>query len=427
MTNEANIERILVVLSPDLIRPDEPMKSALIQRAISLSRITGCELELFHVCYDSRLDYSLFTSDEEFERAREHLTDKDATRLAELAARLSDESANVRYEVRWDYPRTDAILRKIAEARPDVVMKQAREQSYFLGLGTNTDWELSRRSPAHVWLVNDDVNGIERVLAAVGNKFGDPADITTTVDYDLLQTAGSIGDTLKAAVHTVNAFQLASALPFAPHLAEVAVAPTELQHDLRRQTEEQHNAAVKALAKHFNIPMDNVHIREGHPNKVIPNVAKAVNADLIILGAKSIGRLERFLGSVTVEPVIAESNCDTLIVRDRDMSGVPDTASSPVYGVPKYDLEKAVVDPEGTFESPQQVANVSEISIALRRRILEAWEYDIRAEMDEENEGGAIRDIDVNALDKIVSAKAFLDMKQGRNGPDAVRLGGSTA
>lgn len=427
MTHEAKIKKILVVLSPDLIRPDEPMQSALIQRAISLARNTGSELELFHVSYDGTLDYCLFASEGELQNERERLTDEDATRLAELATRIKGECVNVRYDARWDCPRTDAILRKIAQSRPDIVMKQAREQSYFLGVASNTDWELARRSPAHVWLVNDKVDGVDRVLAAVGNNFGDPVDVTTAADYDLLRTAKLIGDTFKAAVYPVNAYQIPTAPDYAAQFGGAAVPPVKHEQALRRQTERQHSAAVKALAKFFKLSRENVHICEGHPNKVIPELADTVKADLIVLGAKSIGRLERLLGSVTVEPVMAETDCDILIIRDRDLASVPNVATTPLHGVPRYDLEQAIVDPEGTFESPLEIANVPEISIDLRRRILEAWEYDIRAEMEVESEGGAVRDIDVNALDAIHSAKALLDMKQEKADNGTLRLSAASA
>ena len=96
----------------------------------------------------------------------------------------------------------------------------------------------------------------------------------------------------------------------------------------------------------------------------------------------------------------------------------------PRTGVPRHDLEHAITHPDETFESPQQVANLSDVSIDLRKRILQAWEYDIRAEMAEENEGGAVKPIDVNALDDILSARALLEMKARKaadNGPDKTR------
>lgn len=426
MTNTANIKKVLVVLSPDLIRPDKPMESALIRRAVSLAKNTGCELELFHACYDDRPDYGLFTSDEERQNERERLTGKDATRLSEMAVRLKNECAEVRYEVRWDYPRVDAILRKIAQARPDIVMKQAREHSFHLGIATNTDWELARRSPVHIWFVNDDIDDINRVVAAVGHQGVNSTDVTRSADYELFRVAGFVRDTFEADIYPVNAYHT-PVMPAFIDSVGMAVVPTQDQQKLRSETVKHHSVAVKALVKHFNISVDNVHISEGQPSKVISDVTKAVNADMIVMGARNIGRLERMVSSVTVEPVLSEMNCDVLVVKDRDISSVPKAASNPSHGIPKYDLEHAIIDPDDTFESPQQVANVSEISIGLRERILQAWEYDVRAEMEAENEGGAIRDFNANTLDQITSAKEVLKMKQEKSADESTRLSKKSA
>lgn len=427
MNYKPKIQKALVVLSPDLIRPDAPKQSPLLQRAITLAKITGCELELFHVCYDGEIARPLFVSDDELERKRKELTDRDATLLQEIVARLKSEGINVRHEVRWDSPRTDAILRKTAQAKPDIVMKQAREHSYVLGITTNTDWELARRSPASVWFVNDEVEDIGRVMAAVGNSFSDQGDITTAADYDLLRVAGLISDAFDAEVYPVNAFQAPE-----PENLVAGVAGTVMQvassHDQnnvpRDQRIRQHRGSVKALAQYFNIPKDNVHIREGQPNAVIPDVAESVGIDMIVMGASDISRFERVVSPVTVEPVMAETNTDMLIVRERDLSRVPDATKSPVYGVPKYDLEHAITRPAATFDSPLAVANLAEISVELRRRILQAWECDIRAEMADENEGGRAREIEVDVLDEIFSARALLEMKQQLHGNGRMELRG---
>jgi universal stress protein E len=428
MTDEIKIRKALVVLSPDLVRPDDPMESALIQRAVSLARLTGCELELFHASHDRGLDHSIFASAEDLRRERERLTDEDATRLAELAARVKDEYASVKHEVRWDSPRTDAILRKIADARPDVVLKEAREQSYILGITTNTDWELARRSPAHLWLVDDDVNAISRVVVAVGNQLGDSGDVTTAADYDLLRTAGLFGETFKANVYPVNAFQASAETTYAAHVSGAA-APFLAREEkgIQEQQRRKHSAAVASLVRCVGFSEDNVRVCSGHPSEVIPTVAEDVDADLIILGAKNIGRLERLLSSVTVEPVLAETNCDILICREADLSGVPNQTKSPVYGMPKFDVERAIVDPERVFESPQQVVNKSDISVEFRRRVLQVWEYDIRADMQDQNEGGPVRDIDVSALDEIYTARALLDMKQEKSANESMMLSGASA
>lgn len=418
MAQKGGIKKALVVLSPDSIKPEEAMRSALLKRAAGLAKNGGCELELFHVCYDGELQNELFSSAEELVEKQEMLTDRAATRVAEIAARLKDESVGARHEVRWDSPRADAILRKIAQANPDIVMKQAGEHSFVLGITSNTDWELARRSPAPVWLVHDKTDDIARIVAAVGNQPVDMDDITSAADYDIFRTAQLVGDIFEAEIHPVNAYQVPTAKPIAAGAAGT-MAPaivTETQQDTRSQIVKRHSANVRSFAQYFQIPTDRVHICEGHPTTVIPDVAKAIDADMIVMGSNNISRLERVIGPVTVEPVIAEADCDVLIVRERDLADVPDATENPRYGVPKYDLERAITAPDSTFDSPQEVARLSDVSFELRQRILQAWEYDIRAEMAAENEGGPVKEIDVDALDDIYAAKSLLDMQKRKSG-----------
>ena len=412
MEKPTELTKVLVVLSPDLVRPDNPAESTLIRRAVDLAKATGCELELFHSCFDSLIDYQVFTSAEDRQLQRDAITSRDATLLAEMATRIADEGVKVTHEARWDHPRTDAILRKIAASRPDIVMKQAREHSYLLGLSSNTDWDLARRSPVHVWLVSDETKSIGKIVAAIGNQPGNVADITTAADYDLFRAAGAIAKGFDAKIYPVNAYQsvgthayLVSAGAVAPPVPAATVDKKTLAKQLDR-----HESAIQAMAQYFHVDTDNVRVREGHPSEVISGVASDLSADLIVMGARSISRLERFVRAVTVEPVMADAGCDILVVRDDDSpDSIPEARDDSSRGVPRYDVEKAVVDPQSTFRSPDEVAAMSDISVEFRKRILQAWEYDIRAGLQEENEGGPVHDIDPNALDEIQRAQDWLN------------------
>ncbi|MBT8099953.1 MAG: universal stress protein, partial [Gammaproteobacteria bacterium] len=288
---------------------------------------------------------------------------------------------------------------------------------------TNTDWELARRSPANLWLVSDSTRYIDRVVAAIGNKLGDPSDVTTAADYDLLRAAGLLQDIYDAEIYPVNAYQPPMTHTFVSSIGATPVAATAgTDEKVQVEAVKRHFGAVRALARYCNIPRENVHVLEGHPSDVIPRIVDELKANLIVMGARSFGRLERFVSSVTVEPVMSETDSDILIVRERDFSMVPKTATSPLRGVPRYDVEHAVTHPEDCFDSPQQVANLNEFSVDLRRRILQAWEYDIRAEMANENEGGPARRIDVNALDEIFAARELLEIKQSESGHEPATL-----
>ena len=421
MNADARIKKILVILSPELIESADPMESTLLKRAAAVSRATGCELELFHVAFDSALDYQLFKSGEELEKQRQMLLDRDATRLAELAAWFVQKGVSVEHEVRWDYPRADAMLKKITQSRPDFVMKRQEQHGFLLGITTNTDWELARHAPSSLWLVHDGIDRIDTLLAAVGNKSGEPSDVTSATDRTLMATAIDVGSACDARVLAVNAYELPEVADFAANVggAVMPVQSAKAQQEARSRIVERHTQHVMELTRNYGVGEDSVFLREGHPGAIIPEVAKEVEARLIVMGAKSVSRLERVVRPVTVEPVMANADCDILVVRDDDSEEVAGVDEQPIRGVPRYDLENAITHPDDMFESPQQVANLSDISVDLRKRILQAWEYDIRAEMAEENEGGPVREIDVNALDDILSAKALLDMKAGQSASGA--------
>jgi universal stress protein E len=420
MTHKAKIEKALVVLSPDLIRPDKPLKSALLERAVALAKITGCKIELFHVCYDSGMDFQLLSQGNNLKEWHREVTDRDATKVAEIVARLREECVDVSSEVRWDHPRTDAILRKIAQTNADVVMKQARERSFVLGITSNTDWDLVRRSPAHVWLVSNTRDDINRLVAAVGNRVGDNVDVTTGSDHEIMRTARNIADTFKAEVYPVNAYKISANDALSMSMIGTAAPVLVYAQDLakeRTQLIKRHERAVQALSQRFLIKPDNVHVREGNPSDVIPAVAEEVDADMIVIGANNMSRLERLVSAVTVEPVMAETNADILVVREDNEESIPRTSSSPYYGKPQYDLEQAITNPSDVFDSPQDVVDMNGVSVALRERILQAWEYDIRAEMVAENEGVAPQEINIDVLDDIRSAIDVLaTMKNASHG-----------
>ena len=57
---ELKLERVLVVIGPDLVKPNAPRESTLLMRAVALATATCCELELFHVCDDPSLRMPFF-------------------------------------------------------------------------------------------------------------------------------------------------------------------------------------------------------------------------------------------------------------------------------------------------------------------------------------------------------------------------------
>lgn len=257
------INRILVVMGTTLLPPEESAHSPLLAHAAMLAQANGCELELFHLCSDASLKKRILDSDQALDAERQKIADISATHLAEIAIqiKLKDKRIEVTQDVRWDQPRTDAIMRKIDQSEPDLVMKESEDKGYIMGMVRNTDWELMRSSPVPVWF----------------DKDGSDADI-------------------------------------------------------------------------------------------------------------------------------------------------PAQSSKAKQGVPAFDIEHAITTPEKTFESPMEVANSEELSVALRKRILQAWQMDIQAQMVAVDEGGPVTKIDISSLKEISAAREQLNKLHESHQIDATDL-----
>ncbi|XOV82742.1 MAG: universal stress protein [bacterium] len=428
MIDDMALNRVLVVISPDLVKPGAPQDSVLVNRALTLARTTGCELEFFHVCHDSSLLPAFFDNADQMRREQEAVLDRDATLMAEMVVRLAPEGVTIRHDTRWDAPRSAAILRKIDEMKPDLVMKQSREHGYVMGFMSNTDWDLIRQSPAHIWFVSDDDhNRIERVITAVGAS-EDKDEMIAGEDYSAFRFANRIAEYFDGVNYPVHAYQVPPGIrayaAYAPEFGGVAhpsagaIPAAQTKSEVARK----HGEAIRAFAEYFHLNLDKVRVVEGSASEVIPQAAEELHANLVVMAARHMSRWERLFHCVTAEPVLSAVPCDIVFMKHADQASVPEAKKAPVHGMPKLDLEKAVLDPEWAFGSPHTLATWKELSVSMRQRLLQIWEQDVRAQMREEDEGGPVQPTHANLLHAIVAARSQLNYDAQREPDEAAEL-----
>ncbi|MGD2128941.1 MAG: universal stress protein [Lysobacterales bacterium] len=406
--DKSPIRRVLVLLHPDDALPAQPGQSEVLQRATWLARATGCKLELFYPCHDPSLELKLFSNREEVSREKERVANEAATHMAELALHLQRQKIEVDHEVRWDHPEPDAILRKIADSSPDIVMKQSRGPNFVLGLSDNTDWELLRRSPAHLWFVKPGNPSLDTVITAIGGGTADEG-IVSESDYDLFDFSGAVARSLGAEnlpVHTYQVPRLYAYTAYAPMVPGVGGLsnPAEAWQEIA----EVHGREIKKFARKYDIDPAKIRLSRGHPAEVLPELASSLGAGLIFMGARNLNRWERVFRSVSAEPVLAEAPCDVLFFKDNEDADVPTAEERPRPATPDVDLEMAITHPEKAFRTPRAVVEAGHLTRAMRRRILDAWERDIQAQQSEEDEGGPVRPTQAGVLKEISSARDAL-------------------
>ncbi len=407
--NRESIKHILVVIDPEEVLPAKAEQSVLLSRAIEAARATGAELELFYPCYDPSLELSLFASQEEVSSEKAQIANRAATQLAGLALSIGQMGLDVKHEVRWDHPVGDAVLRKIADAEPDLVMKSTRSPNFIIGLSQNTDWDLIRNAPTHIWFVKEGDSLKKTVLTAIGGTDFDEGIIAES-DFHVYRIGNLIADYLGAENQALHCYQVPRVHAYATYTPVITGAPTVASQTRPWQDlAELHGEAVRRFAEQFDIDSGEVILLRGEPASVLPKEAKSLDAGLLVMGARNLGRWGRVFGAVAAEPVLAEVPCDLLIVKEAEDAEVPEAKQQPRTGVPDIDIEMAVVHPEKAFKTPLAVARADLLTSELRQRILDVWKLDIEAQIREEDEGGPVRSSRAGVLKDINTARLEIE------------------
>lgn len=298
---------ILAVVEPE--RDTQPA----ISRAIELADKTGAKITALMTIYDFSYEMTTMLSGEEREAMRQAVVNE---RTVWLKEQLADYGQPIDAAVEWNNRPYEAIIKYAITHGADIVVKATRAHDNLRSvIFTPTDWHLVRKCPAPVLLVKEhDWPQDGRIVAAVN---------VGTEDREHAQ----LNDRL-----TTIALDYASLLSGHVHLANsYPGTPLNIAIEVPEFDPEAYNASVKThhleeMEKHssrYGIPLDNCHVKEGLPEKVIPQVAKELDAELVIIGTVGRVGISAALIGNTAEHVIDELNCDVLAVK-------PDGFESPV-------------------------------------------------------------------------------------------------
>jgi len=418
LINAQKWKRILVVVDAEHLDAASEKESTLLARAIDLANAINAEVELFHACDDASLEQKLFSSDEGVLKERTRIADHYATRMAELVNNVSSSAENLRYEVRWDSPEVDAILRRIVEFEPDIVLLPSSGHEYLFGAVSHVEWDLIRQSPVPVWFVNEDVSSVKRIVTAIGTISIDD-DIISASDYDVARVAETVAQAFDAETFPVHAFKVPPSVTnpnaYKP-IITTAEAPSLQEMDDRasasQEIAKEHGKQIAAFLGLFKIDPARLRVAQGEPAQVVAETAKKINAELIVMGARNLTRWQRFAKRVTAEPVLASAPGDVIFAKEAEYPEPPKPTEEPVSGSPAIDIESAITNPEAVFESPAAVAAKKTLSVDLRLHILEAWEQDVRAALRMQDEGGEPMPVDAERLAQINDARESIETER---------------
>jgi universal stress protein E len=226
-------------------------------------------------------------------------------RCVERAASLGVTAA---FECIWGTPFHELAIERIKALKPGLVMKQSVHHGRVeRTLFTGSDWHLIRDCPAPLLLVKDPARlASPRILVCV-----DPQhlhDKPAALDHQLLGSASLLNARLGGEVHALHVFAL-------PHpvavIGDAYVAAAGMVPD--DATLEAANKSLRELLAAHPAVRENAHLRVGVPAQDIVSEALALDADIILMGAVSRRRLERWFIGNTAEAVLDRVPCNVWI------------------------------------------------------------------------------------------------------------------
>jgi universal stress protein E len=304
------MDRVSRILS--VVDPTSDAQPAL-TRATAVARATAASLELL-ICY-----YNEYLAEEHarpfpsLESARKEIVAAHERRLEQLAAPLRESGLQVTTTFLWHHPLYRGIVRHAAATAADLVFKDTHRHSLLSrALFSNTDWDLIRSCASPLWLVKEgEWPGKPVLLAAVDpmNEHDKPA----ALDDEILRTGKTLARATGAELHAFHAYDPRLAVSAGP---ENLYIPVSLPFDeIEAEMRKQHGERFEELTRFHGIDERHRHLLSGATHEALPDLARELDASLVIMGAVGRNRLQRlFIGS-TAERTLEHLPCDLLIVK----------------------------------------------------------------------------------------------------------------
>ena len=204
------------------------------------------------------------------------------------------------------------IIRLVLAKKHGLVMVTAEGKTelgeMFFG---STTMHLMRKCPCPVWVFNPEHPAHRAVILAAVDP--DPFDEERdALNHRIMALASSMAEIKKAKLHVAHAW--------APPTANILVSRTLLEHEVEMmvsETEKAHRLRLDVLLKKYvpHIPTKQVHLVEGDAGELIPELARKLKIDLIVMGTVSRTGVSGFLIGNSAEKVLHHVDCSVLTVK----------------------------------------------------------------------------------------------------------------
>ncbi|MDR9826844.1 universal stress protein UspE [Vibrio sp. FNV 38] len=296
--------KILVVA--DINHEDQPALARAMQLASKCT--TKSSVTFFLSIYDFSYDMTSMLSLDERDAMRRGVIQQREEWMKRVAEPYINNEIDFDVKVVWHNRPYEAIIAEVFACDHDILIKGTRKHDVLESvLFTPTDWHLLRKCPSPVLLVkNSDWPEDANIMASV--HVGSEYDTHLDLNDRMVEQLQSLSQRLSANQYLVNAY------PVTP--ANITIELPEFDPNTYTDAVRGHHlTSMKALRQKHGIDEEQTIVEQGLPEDIIPDVAKRLNAAMVILGTTGrTGLSAVFIGN-TAEHVIDKINCDVLALK----------------------------------------------------------------------------------------------------------------
>jgi universal stress protein E len=289
-----------------------------VNKAAQIAKGLGAQLTLFHDIATPLYAEALRGRDVDLKSWQREVQTARREQLEKLATRLRKHGIDVDVAADWDFPPSEAIIRKAQRISADLLVVENHH-----GTGRHparwllayTDWDLLRLCPIPVLLVkNRRLYHRPRVMAAIDPSHAHAK--PSNLDRQILRAGAQLVHALHGELHALHA--LAPLLPVVPAMPDGAFVDVIAE---REELEENARDQLARAVDGFDVRRSHCHLVKGRPSEVIPRTAKRERCSIVAMGVVSRSALKRFFIGDTAEFVMDAVTADILVVKPADFAG----------------------------------------------------------------------------------------------------------
>ena len=280
-----------------LIRGADPAQPAVQRAALLAGR--GTDLALLDLVHEPMLDGYMGNS-QIYEPLRARVVAERAEQMQELVTDLRGRGLDVTGKAVWDHPLDEAVAREVGTQNADLVI--IAPPSDGTGLSHNV-WRLVSTCPIPVLIVRAPVHTKYRHIIAAVDPFhahSKPGDLYLAI----LAHAHDLQTRTRATLSALHCF-----VPFEYFESDLAKPVSHTSGaDARRE-------AVEGLLRRSDLQPSATRLEIGPTHDVIKNLVDRGEADMVVMGVLTRGRVKDWLIGSTAERVLHSVPVDVLAVK----------------------------------------------------------------------------------------------------------------